>query len=176
MRSLHPVGAFAEVAADVSEARASGERNRASDGLGWTSVYLIKAPSIDFAGTSLTLAAADAALAPIMPRVYRFASGIGATLNDDGRDPYGSYEDGAYCYAHDPGCFIKLDDKGDLVERIWFEAITEDAAGLALLRRGLEAIDALTESVIADYWLDCSGAVRDAAFMDAYIRHLSGDA
>lgn len=175
MRSLHPVGALSEITADVTEAQAAGERNRAPDGFGWTSVHLIKPPSIDFTSTSLTLTSADAVLSSIMPRVRRFASGIGSTLNDSGHDPYGSYEDDAFCYAYDRGCFIKLEEKDGRVKQIWFEANT-DNDGLALLRRGLEAIDALTPSVIADYWLDCSGAVGDPSFMNAYIRSLSGDA
>lgn len=175
MRNLYPAQVAGDAARDVAAAREAGERNRAPSGMGWTDVHLIEEPSVTFADVGLTLAAADGVLAPIMPRVRRFAASIGAAIGREERDPYGSYQDDAYCYAHDHGCFIKLDGKGELVERIWFEAST-DLEGLSLLRRGLEAIDALTESVIADYWLDCSGAVRDAAFMDAYIRHLSGDA
>ena len=40
---------------------------------------------------------------------------------------------------------------------------------------GLIAIDGLVESVIADYWLDANGRVRDANFMTTYMRALIGE-
>lgn len=172
---MHPARAAGEVARDVAAAHEAVERNRAPDGLGWTDVHVVEEPSVSFTDVGLTFAAADAALAPIMPRVRKFAATIGGAIGRDVRDPYGSYEDDAYCYAHAPGCFIKLDGKDGLVARIWFEASTDDNDGLPLLRRGLEAIDALTPSIIADYWIDCTGAVRDVAFMDKYMRRLSGE-
>lgn len=174
MRNLYPAKAAEHAARDMAAASEAGERNRAPDGVGWTGLHVIEAPSITYADVGLTFTAADTALAPIMPRVRQFAATIGAAIGREERDPYGSYEDDAYCYAHNRGCFIKLDGKESRVERIWYEANT-DAEGLALLRRGLLAIDALTPSIIADYWLDCSGAISDTAFMDTYIRRLSGD-
>ena len=174
MRTLHPQQAAQDVARDIDAAADASRRNRAPDGAGWTDIHVIKAPSLTYADVGLTFAAADAALAPIMPRVRNFAASISAAIGAKERDPYGSYEDDAHCYAHDRGCFIKLDGKDGRLSAIWFEART-DADGLVYLFRGLRAIDALTPSIIADYWLDCTGPVGDAAFMEAYRRRLADD-
>lgn len=175
MRNLYPLQAAGDAAHDLAASADAEERNRAPGGMGWTDVHVIETPSLTYADVGLTFAAADAALSQILPRVRRFAASIGAAIGREERDPYGSYENDAYCYAYSRGGYIKLDGKGELVERIWFDANT-NAEGLRLIRRGLEAIDALAPSVVADYWVSCTGAVRDAAFMDTYIRHLSGDA
>lgn len=174
MRTLHPRQAADEVTRDLDAGADASQRNRAPNGVGWTDVHVIKAPSLSYADIGLTFAAADAALAPIMPRVRKFAASIGAAIGAKERDPYGSYEEDAHCYAHDRGCFIKLDGKDGALSAIWFEART-DADGLAHLFRGLRAIDALAPSIVADYWLDCSGAIADVAFMEAYRRRLGDD-
>jgi hypothetical protein len=46
------------------------------------------------------------------------------------------------------------------------------AARLAALRQAIVAIDQLVPSVIAYYWLDRTGPVRDSAFLDDYMRRL----
>lgn len=47
------------------------------------------------------------------------------------------------------------------MQRIWFQADTQDARRLEALRQAIVAIDRLGPSIIADYWLDCTGAVGD---------------
>lgn len=174
MRNLHPVAAFAEVTADISAAAEASERKRAPGGIGWTDIHIIEPPSQDYGDFDLTFEAADAALAPIMPRVRSFIATATGGFDTTVRDPYGSYDDDAYCYGLDRDCFIKLDGAGDTIERIWFQA-PSDPAQLKPLFAGLIALDALVESVIADYWLDASGRVRDPDFLQTYMRHLIGE-
>ncbi|UGT54228.1 hypothetical protein [Nocardia asteroides] len=132
-------------------------------------------PAHDYAAEGLTFERVDAVLAPILPRVRQFAATASAGFDEDVRDPWGSYEDDAYCYAADASCFIKLDGEPPLIQRIWFQAETEDPARLDQLRRAIIAIDGLVPSVIVDYWLDCTGSVADAEFLDRYLRMLLRD-
>jgi hypothetical protein len=167
MRNVYPLAARAEAEKDMTTSIEAAERNRAPDGIGWTDVHLIEAPAMTFADAGLTLAAASTALTPLMPRIRRYWAGLLGR-----NDPLAAYETDAYCFgsAH---CFIKLEPKGDLVERIWFEAHDTDAASLATLRSALLAINALSPALIADYWLHATGAVGDQTFLDAYFKALA---
>ena len=176
MRSLHPIAAWPEAAADIDEAAAAGNRNRAPDGVGWTSVHVIAEPQIDFTSNGLSLEEAARLLAPLMPRVKRFVATSMAGFRTATRDPYGSYEENAWAFGFDAGCFIKLEPEGDLVRRIWFEASTGNTAHLAALRLAILAIDAIAECILIDYWSDSSGRVRDGGFLDRYFAALAGDA
>jgi hypothetical protein len=176
MRNLYPVGALFEASADIARAIQAGEQNRAASGIGWTDIHLIRPPSIDYTHIGLGLAAASAALGAVLPRVRSFAATAMAGFNAQTRDPYGHYDDDAWCFGFDHGCFIKLEPAGDLVKQIWFECAFATPERISAFARGLTAIDALAESAIADYWLDCAGRVRDAAFLDAYFRALADGA
>ncbi|MEV6102884.1 alpha/beta fold hydrolase [Nocardia sp. NPDC051981] len=88
----------------------------------------------------------------------------------------GIYANDAYCYGVDASCFIKLNGDEPLVESIWFRADTKDPARLELLRRAIIAVDLLAPSVIADYWLDCTGPVADDRFLHRYMRMLAQEA
>lgn len=170
MRCLQPLAA--EVAADLLAAETASRANRVPDGVGWTDVHVIAAPAHDYAAAGLTFAQADAALTPIMPRVRRFVATASAGFGEGAQDPMGSYEDDAFCYGIDASCFIKLDGEQPLIQRIWYRADTEDPARLDRLRRAIISIDRLVPSVIADYWLDCTGSVADGEFLDRYLRML----
>jgi len=168
MRNLYPLAAYGDAVTDVQEAIAAAARNCATDGIGWTDVHVIKPPKITFADAGLTLDAAATALEPLMPRVRRFWSGLLGR-----NDPLATSQTEAHCFGFDATCFVKLEPKGALVERIWYEARTDDAARLAALRKALLAIDALSPALIADYWLDAAGPVADTVFLNAYFKALA---
>jgi hypothetical protein len=172
MRCLHPLAAAEEAADDVRAAAAS-EANRASGGVGWTDVHVIERPEHDYAEVGLRLDEADAVLAPILPRVRRFAATASAGFGPDAHDPYGTYEDEAHCYGLDATCFLKLETDGSLVRQVWYHVETQDAERLGKLREAIVALDQLAPSVVADYWLDCTGVVRDGDFLDEYLCTLS---
>lgn len=172
MRCLHPLAAAAEVTADLRDAEAAIRANRAPHGVGWTDVHIIAALAHDYAAAGLTFTQADAALTPIMPRVRRFVATASAGFDEGVQDPLGSYEDDAYCYGVDASCFVELDGDEPLVQQIWYGADTEEPARLDRLRRAIIAVDRLVPSVIADYWLDCTGSVADGQFLDRYMRML----
>jgi hypothetical protein len=116
---------------------------------------------------------ADAVLAPILPRVRRFAATASAGFGPDANGPYGTYEDEAHCYGLDATCFLKLEADGCLVRQVWYHVETQDPESLGKLREAIVALDQLVPSVVADYWLDCTGVVRDRDFLDEYLRALS---
>lgn len=169
MRNLYPLAAYGDAVADVQQAIDASARNRATDGTAWTDVHTIKPPKATFADAGLTLDAAATALAPLMPRVHHFWSGLLGR-----NDPLATNQTQAHCFGFDATCFVKLEPKGTLVERIWFEARTDDASRLAALRNALVAIDALSPAMIADYWLDAAGPIADPVFLDAYFKALAG--
>ncbi|SEG76133.1 hypothetical protein SAMN05216223_11054 [Actinacidiphila yanglinensis] len=173
MRCLYPLAAVGEVADDVRAADTANEANRAPDGVGWTDVHVIASPEHDYAEAGLRLDQADAALSPILPRVRRFAATASAGFRPDAHDPYGTHEDEAHCYGLDATCFLKLEAGGSLVRQVWFHVETLDAERLAQLREAIVALDQLVPSIIADYWLNSTGVVRDGDFLDRYLRALS---
>ncbi|NUO57438.1 MAG: hypothetical protein HOV71_21225 [Hamadaea sp.] len=171
MRCLHPLAAAAEVGRDLDVAAQASEANRAPDGAGWTDVHVIQAPEHDYAQAGLPVGAADAALAPILPRVRRFAAT--AMAGFDGHDPFGTYEEDAYCYGVDASLFVKLETDGAQVRHIWFQAETGDPERLQELKAALLAVDRLVPSIVADYWLDRTGPVGDLGFFDDYLAELA---
>ena len=174
MRNLLPVGAFAEAQLDVARAADAADRNRAPGGVGWTDVHVIGAPSIDYSHVGLELAAITDALGVIMPHIRTFNATATAGLDPNTRDPWGSYEADAHCFGFDHTCFVKIEPAGTMVAQVWFECTTADSDRLSAFARAIRAIDGLAESAIADYWLNCAGRIRDAAFFDSYLRALAG--
>jgi hypothetical protein len=175
MRNMHPVQAMPEVDADLQEAIAAAERNRVPDGLGWTDIHKIKAPEKDFGQSGLRLSDVSDALQRIMPRVRRFNATASAGFDPNVRDEWGYYGEDAYCYGYDASCFIKLETDGEMIERIWFEGQEPESAQLDALRRAIEVIDRIVESIVVDYWQDCAGRVRDPDFFDRYMSLLAGN-
>jgi hypothetical protein len=172
MRNLYPIAALDHAHIDIGLAIETGERNRVEGGLGWTDMHRIQPPASDYVSAGPEVSKVDAVLAGVLPRVKRFTATAGAGFGGE-HDPYGSYETDAYCYGIDRWCFIKVDTTdGNLVTAIWFEFRSPDPAKLELLRSGLLAIDLLMPSVIADYWVDATGAVADQQFLGAYLDHL----
>ena len=173
MRNLHPLASQSEALADVRDAIAAGEKNRDPSGLGWTDVHVIKPPSMTYVDTGLLLSDAAAALQEIMPRVRRFYAGTFASVGSAKRDPFGSYEENAWCFGFDAGCYLKLEPKGDYVERIWFDLDRAQPEHAVALRRAVEAIDRLVPSLIADYFLDVVVPAGDARQLDRYFAAFS---
>jgi hypothetical protein len=176
MRNLYPIAARTEVANDLDAAREAGERNRDPSGIGWTAVYMTRPPSTDYREAGLMLAAAAAALEPIMPRVKRFYATASGAFGRATRDPFGSYEEEAWCFGRGAYCYMKLEVQGGLVERIWFDLSSSDPADAAALRLSIEAIDRLAPSLVADYSLDAEGLVADPDFLNDYFQHLAATA
>jgi hypothetical protein len=168
MRNLYPVAAWAEADADLTESIEASQRNRAPGGMGWTDMHVIQPPKMTFRDVGLDLAQVITALEALMPRVGRFNATIGAAIGSNKRDPFGSYQDDPVCFGFDAACFIKIDVAENGIHAIWFERREKDKAKLDALRAGIEAIDRLAPSLIADYWFDALGSVSDKAFMDAY--------
>lgn len=173
LRTLVPIAAGVEIAADMAASREAAEAHRDPSGHGWTGVHVIEPPSTDYGGAGLTVAAAAAVLEPIMPRVKRFYAT--ATAGFSGRDAYGSYNNDAWCFGRGRHCFIKLDVKEGLVREIWFDLSSSDPDDVAAVKRSMEAIDQLVPSLIADYNLDAHGAVADPKFLGQYFELLKGE-
>jgi hypothetical protein len=174
MRNLYPLIARAEVSADIETAVAAAEKNRDPSGLGWTDMHVIKPPSGTYVEAGLLLSDAAGALEPFMPRVRRFYASTFASMGKATRDRLGSYEEDAWCFGFSRRCYVKLEPKAEHVERIWFDLGRDTPEHAGALRRALEAIDRLTPSLIADYFLDVVAPVSDAASMDRYFSELSG--
>ena len=171
MRSLYPMAGEAEISRDLNEAIETSERSRDPSGFGWNEIHLIKPPTIDFSSTDLSLNAAVAALRALLPHIERFSAGISSSYAN-GDDPLAIHEGDALCFGFDASCFIKLELEAGRLSGIWFECADASAERAAKLRAGLEAIDALTPCVVADYWIDMTGRVGDPEFMDRYFAAL----
>lgn len=174
MRNLYPLTLRTELEKDIAEAAAAAEKNRDPSGFGFTNMYMAKPPSSDYACLGLTLMAVESALAPILPRVRQFNATIGSAMRSPERDPYGSYEDNAWCFGLGTHCYLKIDAKGAFVGNIWFDLNTDEPVAVDRLRKGIEAVDALAPSVIADYFLDFSGPVAEEGVLDSYFAELAG--
>jgi hypothetical protein len=168
MRNLYPLAAQSEALADLHDAIAAGEKNRDPLGLGWTGVHVITPPSMTYVDAGLLLSDAAAALQEIMPRVRHFYAGTFASMGSTKRDPLGSYEEDAWCFGFTQGCYLKLEPRGDHVERIWFDLGRALPAQAAALRRAIEAIDRLVPSIVADYFLDVAVPVGSSEQLDRY--------
>ncbi len=168
MRTLHPLAAEAEARAELAAAELAAERNRSPSGFGWTDIHIIKPPSISYRDIGLALAEAAAALAPVMPRVRRFSATIGMAIDTGEHDPFGSYEEDAWCYGLGDHCFLKLEPKGELVDQIWFDLASRDPEDMAALGAAIRAVDALAPSILVDHWMSLAGRIGDAGFLDGY--------
>lgn len=168
MRNLYPLAAQSEALADLRDAIAASEKNRDPSGFGWTDMHVIKPPSMTYVDAGLLLSDAAAALQGIIPRVRRFYAGTFSSIGSTQRDPFGSYEEDAWCFGFNQRCYLKLDPKGDHVERIWFNLGRVDPAQAAALRRAIEAIDRLVPSIIADYFLDVAVPAGSSEQLDRY--------
>ncbi|MGO1080848.1 hypothetical protein [Inquilinus sp. CA228] len=176
LRNLYPAAAWDDAQADIARAVDSGERNQVPGGHGWTDMHVVQPPKIDFTHVGLELVKVRAALEPLMPAVSRFYATIGSAIGRQERDPLGTYLENAVCFGFGAPCFVKVEARGSLVASIWFEARSDEPAQLAVLRAALLAIDALAPSIVADNWLDLTGRIGDAAFLDRYFAALEGAA
>ena len=168
MRNLYPLAAQSEAAADLRASKAASEKNRDPSGYGWADVHVVKPPSMTYVDAGLLLSDAAASLQGIMPRVRRFYAGTFASIGRERRDPFGSYEEDAWCFGIDEGCYLKLEIAGDYVERIWFNLGHAQPEHATALRRAIEAIDWLAASFVVDYFLDVAVPVGDARQLDRY--------
>ncbi|MBZ5790887.1 hypothetical protein K8353_12305 [Burkholderia contaminans] len=171
LRSLHPVAVQREVASDLEASRDASKKNQAPSGVGWTDLHIIQQPSTNYAQAGLRLTDVAAVLGSIMPRVKRFYATASAGFDLARRDPYGSYDDDAWCFGHQH-CYLKVEVKDDLVTEIWFDFSSSDAADADALRHMFEAIDQLVPSMVADYCMDTPGLVADRQFLDMYFQRL----
>lgn len=173
MRNLYPIAVRAAVERDIADAADAGERNRDPSGFGWTDMYVTQPPEQGYADVGLTLAAAEAVLTPILPRVRNFNATVFSAMGRSTPDPYGAYEDEAWCFGLGPHCYVKLDEQDDLVGGVWFDINTDDPDAIDRLRRAILAIDALVPSMIADYFLKFSGAVSEEGSIERYFTLLA---
>lgn len=169
LRNVYPLAARAEVVGDMEDAAAAGERDKDPSGEGWSGIHVIRQPSASYVETGLLLAEAAAALEKIAPRVKRFYASSSMRDDPDERDPWGSYEEDAWCFGFGAHCYLKLEASSEHVERIWFELRRGSSSEILAFRQSIEAIDRMVPSFVADYVREVSGAVRDAAFLDRYL-------
>jgi len=175
MRNLYPAAAQREVDEDIEAAREASLKNRAPSGIGWTDVHIIEQPSTNYSQAGLRLTDAVTALGSILPRVKRFYATACGGFDLAKRDPWGSYDDDAWCFGHQH-CYIKLEVKDDLVTQIWFDLSSSKPGDADALRRAFAAIDRLVPSLVADYYLNSQGLVADREFLDAYFQDLTTQA
>ena len=89
---------------------------------------------------------------------------IGFTPNN----PFYSKEEDAYCYGFGNNLFIKLETKGQFISHIWYDIQTHDMKELTAIRQAFLAIEALSPSMISDFWLKADGYLADSSFLDTY--------
>lgn len=164
LRCLWPIAAAAHLARDIAASAAAEERNRDPGG-GYSDMYAVQQPPHDLADEGILRDDLLAHLDGIMPRWRSFVVGDG--------DLYGYRDDDALCFGFDNQCFLYAFSREGVVTSIWFNAWTDDPAQLAALRRAIEAVDGVCRVALVDYWLKCTGAVADPAFLDSYFGALA---
>lgn len=162
MRNLLPLIASDSAFAEMDKAIEASDANRSDSGLGWDKIHVIEQPEQNYEDAGLLLDDCARALEEILPRVTRFE--IGFTPNN----PFYSKENEAYCYGFGNHLFIKLETKNKYVSNIWYEIQTQDVEELAAIRQAFSAIDALSPSLLSDYWLQSDGYLADSSYLDAY--------
>lgn len=172
MRNLYPLAALTEAEKDIAEAAAAAERNRCPSGLGYTDIYIATPPSTDYTDVGLSIVDVEQALTPIFPRVRFFNATILSAIGSDQLDPYGSYEEDAWCFGLGKRCYMKLETKGSMVSQIWFDLHTNDSDEIQQFRKAVEAINKLTPSIIVDYFLDFVGVVSNSNVLNGYLAAL----
>lgn len=172
MRNLYPLAARVEAEKDMVDAIAAAQRNRDPSGFGYTGIYITKPPNADYTDTGLRICDIEQVLTPILPRVRRFNATVGSAMESAKRDPYGSYDDDAWCFGLGNHCYLKFEVEGPLVSEIWFDLNTDDAQAVYRLRNAVEAIEALAPSIITDYFLEFAGVVSEAGVLDSYLAAL----
>lgn len=168
MWSLYPIAAEPEVERDLAESIAASEKKLHPSGFGWTAIHMIAEPSVDYRELNLLLADAAEKLSAIMPRVKRFAATIGAHIGTLEKDPYGSYENDAWCFGFDAKCFIKLEPEGDFVKGIWYDFTSSDPQAEQAMRHAFDVVNGLVPSLLVDYHQDAQGPLGDPEFLDHY--------
>lgn len=147
MRVLYPAVAEFEILADMKAGAAAAANARDPSGVGWTEIQRIKQPSTTYADVGLRVGDAARVLESAMPRVRRFYATASGGFGDARRDPYGSYDDDAWCFGFGEYCYVKIDVVGERIEQIWFDLSTSDPASVSALRRSFEALDSLVSTV-----------------------------
>lgn len=168
MRSLYPLAASPEVTRDLDESRAASERNMHPSGFGWTAMHMIQEPSVDYDASGLHLIDVAERLSGVMPRVKSFAATIGAHIGSADKDPYGSYDNDAWCFGFGADCFIKLEPNGELVKGIWYDFTSGEAQHELAMRRAFQVVEEFVPSLLVDYHQCTQGALSDLTFLDRY--------
>ena len=162
MRNLFPSIVSDAVFAEMDKAIEASEKNRSESGLGWDDIHVPELPEKDYSDAGLLLEECAKVLEEVLPRVNNFI--IGLTPNN----PFYCKEEDAYCYGFGNHLFIKLETKGQFVSNIWYDIQTHDMNELTTIRQAFLAIEALSSSVITDFWLQSDGYLADSSFLDAY--------
>ncbi len=170
MRNLFPRPASREALRDLETAKASGERHRAPNGLGWTEVHTIREPADSFRALNRDFKDLAEAIERELPRIRHFEVGFGEG------NPFHYSDTDAYCFGFGRHLYLKLDTVDDRLSGIWFDASTVKDDELLALRRALEAIDKIEPVMIADYWLNLGGPVCDPLFLNDYFAALKTSA
>jgi len=173
MRNIFPLTVQEEVAKDLDASIESGEKNRDPSGFGWTAVHMIEEPSTSYVQTGLRVAVLADILEPLMPRVKHFYATIGGAIGSSDRDPFGAYEEDAWCFGFSPQCYLKIDAEGEYVKAIWFDISTADPQKIGALRGSMEAINALIPSFIGDYFMGAEVPIADSDLLDRYFAERS---
>src|SRR4029450_8616885 len=126
LRCLYPLAARDEAVTDLEDGIAFAEKHCDPSGYGWTDVHEIRTPSVTYTEKGRAFEAAARVLQPIMPRVRRFYATASGGFASESRDPWGSYDEEAWCFGLGAHCYIKLDGKDGLVENIWFDLQSRD--------------------------------------------------
>lgn len=167
MRNLWPAAVSDEVLKDMDASVEDSERNRSASGQGWDDVHVVTPPSADFTSVDLRIEQVEAALANILPRVSSF------TVGETPRNPFYHHDDNPLCFGLGNELYIKFEVKDGRISHIWFDVWTSNPEKLEKLQNALQAIEAITPCVVADYWAHADGFLGNPKFVDAYIAHLA---
>jgi len=168
LRVIYPATELKAAQLDLSEAEDAAEQNLAPNGVGWTDVHVIEAPSVSLTTLAMPLFQIETLVTPHLPRIGRYIATAFGGFDRSERDPYGVYLDDPWCFGFDSSCFLLVTGEGKIASDIWFVKETSNETHLAALNTAFLALSNAWPLCLADYVEDQCGLLSDQDFLDQY--------
>lgn len=127
-------------------------------------MFEVREPSVIYGSLEIDLNALTSSLEQVLPRIRKFEIGFGAN------NPFHSLEIDSHCYGFGTHLYVKLEIEHGELQSIWFDVWKAPPEETEALQQAFGVIEQYVPSMIADYWLNCSGKLADQNFIKTYFQ------